>query len=223
LHTSGINGLDGLLLTHGDSQHIGGAGRLISELRPKLLVDNPAPDRSSIHKRLRQIFDEGKRRVKLASRGDLFPIGPEVTCDILYPPSGFSTSVSDDQALVLRLQVDHGPGVLFMSDSGFNTEKALLESSIPLASDIIIKGQHHTGKSGSSKFLDAVRPHLIVATSRDFPHHERVDDQWADEVRKRNIKLLKQSETGAVLISLRADGWEARAYFTGETFRSESR
>ena len=223
LHTAGINRLDALLLSHGDSQHIGGAEHLLSEILPKLLIDNPAPDRSSVHKRLRRMLDEKKSSVIRPTRGEVLTIGPDVKCAVIHPPRDFSSSMSDDQALVLRLEIAGGPGVLLMSDSGLASEKSLVNSAIPLRSDIVIKGQHHSGKSGSNELLEAVRPQLIVATSRDFPHHERVDDQWADEVQKRNIKLFKQSDTGAVEIWLRPDGWEARAYLTGETFRSVSR
>jgi competence protein ComEC len=223
LHTAGVNKLDGLVLSHGDSQHIGGAGRLLSEIRPKLLIDNPAADKSSVHKRLRRMLDERKWPVTRPTRGDVLQIGPDVTCAVIHPSPVFSSSISDDQALVLRLEIRRGPTILLMSDSGLATEKALVDSAIPLRSDIIIKGQHHSGKSGSTELLQAVQPQLIVATSRDFPQHERIDDQWADQVRSRNIKLFKQSDTGAVQIWLRPDGWEARAYVTGETFRSVSR
>ena len=40
-----------------------------------------------------------------------------------------------------------------MSDSGIKTEEALLASGLDLQSDIIIKGQHHSGESGSDAFL----------------------------------------------------------------------
>ena len=111
-----------------------------------------------------------------------------------------------------------------MSDSGLATEKALLDARIDLHSDILIKGQHHSGKSGSDEFLNAVQPRLVVATSRDFPRHERVDDQWAESIQRlRQIKLFRQDETGAVEIFLQRNGWDARAYVTGEIFRSSSR
>ena len=107
-----------------------------------------------------------------------------------------------------------------MSDSGFETENALRASGIDLHSEILIKGQHHSGKSGSDAFLDAVRPRLIIATSRDFPEYERVTDEWAASVRARGIKLFRQDETGAVELLFGDREWEARAYITGEIFRS---
>ena len=110
-----------------------------------------------------------------------------------------------------------------MSDSGYEVEAALLARGVDLRSDILVKGQHHSGQSGSEAFLGKVRPQLIVATSRDFPAHQRVDDDWAARVRQQGIKLFRQDETGAVEMRFARDGWQARAYMTGEILRSSSR
>jgi competence protein ComEC len=223
LHSAGVNRINALSLSHGDAQHIGGAARLVSELRPVELLDNPAPDRSSIHKRLRRMFREGGLRVIQPVRGDMLPLRNDLACAVVFPPRDFSAPIGDDQALVLQLQFHDGVRVLLMSDSGMATEKALLDSGADLRSEILIKGQHHSGKSGSVEFVEAVRPKLIIATSRDFPQHERIDDQWADDVRRRGIKLFRQDDVGAVEISVWPRRWEARGYVTGEVFRSSSR
>ncbi|MGI8956227.1 MAG: ComEC/Rec2 family competence protein, partial [Chthoniobacterales bacterium] len=52
LHSRGINQLDGLVLSHCDSLHIGGASALLDEFRPPRVIDNGAPDRSSVHRAL---------------------------------------------------------------------------------------------------------------------------------------------------------------------------
>jgi len=112
---------------------------------------------------------------------------------------------------------------LFMSDNGEETERALLNNGSNLQSDILVKGQHHSGSSGSAPFLDAVRPRLIIATSREFPEHERISEQWAEQLRARGIKLFRQDETGAVELNFSNQEWSARAYLTGEVFRSVKR
>jgi ComEC/Rec2-related protein len=223
LHSAGVNNLSALMLSHGDSQHIGATASLLRDLPPGLLIDNPARDRSSIHKRLRREFDERHIRILRPVRGDVVPIDDYVSCSVLYPPRDFSRPLGDDHALVVQLQFERGPRVLLMSDSGHATEQALLRSGSALNSDIVIKGQHHSGTSGSIEFLDAVHPKVIVGTSRDFPSHERIDDQWAELVAQRGIKLFRQSDSGAVEIFVRGADWKARAYATGETFLSTSR
>jgi beta-lactamase superfamily II metal-dependent hydrolase len=43
------------------------------------------------------------------------------------------------------------------------------------------------------------------------------------QVRARNIKLFRQDETGAVELEFGEREWQARAYLTGEIFRSANR
>jgi beta-lactamase superfamily II metal-dependent hydrolase len=109
---------------------------------------------------------------------------------------------------------------LVMSDSGVATEEFLLNHCPNLRSDILVKGQHHSGISGSAAFLDSVQPQAIVATSTDFPENERLKDEWVEGLPPRGIKLFRQDETGAVQIRIFRDYWEAKTYATSETFRS---
>src|SRR6266513_1705019 len=222
LHWAGINRLSGLLLSHGDALHLGGTTQLLDDFPRIRVVDNAAPDHSAVHRRLQQLFREHGIEPDNLAAGDSFRLSPDVTARVLFPPRNFSSPVADDQASVIHLLVAPATWILFMSDSGIKTEQALLASGLNLQSDIIIKGQHHSGESGSDAFLDATRPRLIIATSRDFPGYERIRDAWAENVRKRGIKLFRQDDAGAVTVSFRQDSWEAQSYLTGEVLRSSN-
>jgi competence protein ComEC len=193
---------------------------------PKVQIfDNPAPDRSALHRRLSRMLSELKKRGFKRSNliaGDDLRLGRDLTAQVLFPPPGFAGSTADDQAFVIRLSIAPATFVLLMSDSGAETEQALLRNGLELHSSILIKGQHHSARSGSAAFLDAVRPQLIIATSQDFPEHERISEDWAEQVRARGIKLFRQDETGAVELKFRGNEWTARTYLTGEIFRSVS-
>ena len=222
LHWAGINRLSGLLLSHGDALHLGGTTQLLDDFPRIRVVDNAAPDHSAVHRRLQQLFREHGIEPDNLAAGDSFRLSPDVTARVLFPPRNFSSPVADDQASVIHLLVAPATWILFMSDSGIKTEQALLASGLNLQSDIIIKGQHHSGESGSDAFLDATRPRLIIATSRDFPDYERISDAWVEKVRQRGIKLLRQDNAGAVTVSFRQDSWEAQSYLTGEILRSSN-
>jgi ComEC/Rec2-related protein len=222
LHWAGVNRLDGLLLTHGDALHIGGAAELLRDFPRIHMIDNPAPDRSTIHQQLQRILQQRGIKTGHLEVGDGFRLSREATAHVLFPPRVFLANITDDQTYVIQLVVAPSTSILLMSDSGEKTERALLTYGLNLRSDIVVKGQHHSGQSGSDPFLDAVRPQLIIATSRDFPEYERISDEWAEHVRARGIKLFRQDETGAVTVRVGRDGWEAQSYLTGETFRSSS-
>ena len=222
LHWAGVNRLSGVLLTHGDANHLGGTAQLLEDFPRVRLVDNPTPDHSTVHKRLQRLFREHRIKPDNLVAGQSFRLSSNVTAHILFPPRNLSSPLADDQAYVIHLLVAPATSVLLMSDSGTKTEQTLLTSRLNLQSDIVVKGQNHSGESTSDAFLDATRPRLIIATSRDFPGYERISDAWAENLRTRGIKLFRQDETGAVILRFHQGSWEAQSYFTGETFRSAS-
>ena len=220
LHWAGVNRLSGLLLTHGDALHLGGTAQLLDDFPRVRVADNPAPDRSTIHRRLQRLFQQRRIKTDARAAGDSFSLSRDVTANVSFPPRSFSSPIADDQAYVIHLLIGPAASMLFMSDSGIRTEQALLTGHLNLRSDIVVKGQHHFGESGSEAFLDAARPRLIIATSRDFPDHERISDAWAEQLQRRGIKLFRQDQTGAVILRFGGDRWEAQSYLTGEIFRS---
>jgi ComEC/Rec2-related protein len=222
LHWAGVNRLNGLLLTHGDSLHIGGTAELLHDFPNVRLIDNPAPDRSSVHRGLQRQFQGHEIRSDNLAAGDAFRLSRKVTVNVLFPPRIFAARRADDQAYVVRAFIAPSASVLFMSDSGVETERTLPAYGLNLRSDIVIKGQHHSGNSCFGPFLEVARPRLIIASSRDFPPNERISEAWADDLRARGIKLFRQDETGAVTVRFGRRGWEAQSYLTGETFRSSS-
>ena len=223
LHSAGVNRLNGLLLTHGDSLHIGGAARLVDDLPPAILIDNLEADRSVVHRRLRQEFERRRLQSINPGRRESLTLSRNVSVQIFRALTDSPKTRADDQTLVVQVTVAPTTRVLFTSDIGYESEMALVQSGADLRSNILIKGQHHSGESGCDALLDVVQPQLIVATSREFPAHERVSDEWARHVQGRGIKLFRQDDTGAVELRFARDYWEARAYVTGETFRSSNR
>src|SRR6266404_4295047 len=118
LHAAGVNRLDGLLLTHGDSLHIGGTAELLHDFPGARLIDNPAPDRSAIHQRLQRLFRQREIKPDNLTVGDNFRLSRDVTGHVLFPPRVVPASMADDQTYVVQLFIPPSTSILFMSDSG---------------------------------------------------------------------------------------------------------
>src|SRR5215813_1023301 len=124
LHWAGVNRLTGLVLTHGDSQHIGGVTQLLNDFPRVRIIDNSAPDRSLIHRRLSRMLPgfeaRGRKPAELVA-GDNVDFSRDAVAHVLFPPHGFAGATADDQALVVRLLIPRETFVLFMSDNGAET------------------------------------------------------------------------------------------------------
>jgi competence protein ComEC len=221
LHSRGVNRLQGILLTHGDAHHIGAALETIGDFRPREIYDNPLDVRSSAQRRFRDA--PGKPEPRLLFRDDSLLLGRDVQAEILYPPPNIKIRSADDAPLIAQLVINEQIRVLFESDAGAEAEIALLGRGDDLKSDILIKGQHHSGDSGTPEFLEGVKPKLIIATSRESPLAEQITEEWSSEIERRGIKLFRQDLTGAVEIQFRGEDWTARSYLTGEAFRNSNR
>jgi len=218
LRSRGVNNLDGFLLTHGDSHHIGGAAELLRDMVPAEVVDSPPLDRSSYRRAVHASLEASGKGKAIVSRGDALTLAPGVVLHVLFPPDGFRASCADDQAFVLRLDAA-GKRILLSSDAGFLTESWLLENAPAeeLRSDIWVKQMHAKDLSGTPEFLQAVRPSLVVASSTPFPPEESLSEEWAAQVEALGIRLLRQDRTGAVKITLDANGaWQAEPFLKSE-------
>ena len=223
LRSRGVNRLDGMILTHGDAGHVGGAGSVLMNFKPREIVDPATTNRSATYRTLLNELRQTPTLHQPCAAGDQIDLSQDVRAKILFPPRNLDRKKADDKGLVLQLMVSGKPRVLVMSDSGIETEELLLKSYPDLHADIILKGQHYSGISGSERFLDSVKPAMIIATSSDFPESERIKDEWVEQVSGRGIKVLRQDVTGAVQVQLFENEWKTKTYLTSEIFRMTSR
>lgn len=196
---------DGLIVSHGDARHIGGAIALIECHPPPTVVDSVLNDRSPVRGKLHERMQELGIPKSLMRAGDRIGIGGRASVTVLHPPSGLIRNEADDKVLVVRL--DAGSiRILLLSDAGPATQAWLLERRRDeLRADILVMGHHRSGIAAGSEFVDAVRPRAIVTTASHFPQSEVPDRLWEEWLEDRKIPLFRQDVTGAVRIEIRCD------------------
>lgn len=216
MRARGYSTPDGLVLTHGDADHIGGAVGVIKERMPKVVVDSYLKDRSATRRKVHEILRINGRTDFMHQAGDHLEINRDATLRILHPPSHLAANLADDKVIVSRLDFQNGR-VLFLSDAGPATFRWLLENCpADLAADVLVLGRHRHGMTVDEEFLRAVDPMLVVASAVDFPQSEKIDESWADMVRSMGIRLLRQDESGAATLRFLKNGIEANGFFSGE-------
>lgn len=223
LRSRGVNRLDGLVLTHGDSRHLGGVLTLLDDFQPRAIIDSPLRDRSPTRAALHDQLTARRLGKSISVRGDFLRPSPRTSLRMLFPPPGLKRNLADDKALVVQLSRG-ALRVLFMSDSGFGTEQWLLENEPDLRSDVLVKGHHTRDFSGTPEFLARVQPQAVICTRLALDQGIESLDEWEKSVAACGIAVFRQDRTGAVRVDLRDTGeFEVRAFLGDQIFRSRAR
>lgn len=211
LRHRGINRIDAMLLTHGDEGHLGGAVSALNQFRPALLFESSVENRSPSHPGIVAAAERlGTTRV-LLDRGQRLQVGAGVTITVLHPDASRPGRLADDRALVLKVEFA-GRTALLTSDSGFDTENALLRSGADVRADVWIRGQHADGPSALPAFVEAVAPRAVVSTHTDFPASERIPESLRSFLRERGVPLFELESAGTVSVTMDDAGLRITPY-----------
>jgi beta-lactamase superfamily II metal-dependent hydrolase len=214
----GINRLEGLLLSHGDAAHIGGALAAQHAFQPSQFVDPAAKDRSRTRKQLAAMLEASGAAPRHVGAGDTLQLPPAPKVEILYPPQGSVASLADDKGLVVHFSTRQW-SLLYTADAGFPTERWLLEHCpCSLQADIWVRGSHAREVTGTDAFVQAVNPSLVVVAGTPFGRDNAATRRWAEQWRARGLTVWLQQDTGAV------EGWggnerRVRGFLNGQEFR----
>lgn len=205
LRHQGINRLDGIILSHNDSQHIGAAEEVWRTFqRPKVVCSTrePGPYDSSqtVMRRLESWLDMQK-----LTTGDSIPLSNESRLHCLHPSATSRSMRGDDRAMVLLAQLQ-GWRLLWMSDAGWLTEQALRESGQELHCDVLLLSNHETDASSTEDFLEAAQPRLVIRGSRGLAAESKVSqkDTLAAWCARLGVPMLETTDAGSVLLNLKS-------------------
>ena len=197
---------DSIALSHPDSGHIGGALEILGTIPVRQLLIPVTKARSPVFRDLLKAAEDRHIPAALGVTGAHYPVAEGSWLEVLHEPSpGDVNTPADERVMILRLHW-RGWRILFLSDAGWTTERALMDSGIDLASDLIVAGRSREDSSMGDDFLAAVKPRAIIASHTDFPVEERIPARWAEHCEKSGIRLFHQGRTGAVTLALTKDG-----------------
>ena len=175
----GVRRLDYLAITHGHPDHIGGAGAVLRDLRPREVWEGiPVPSSEPL-----AALRAGARAVGAAWRtlgaGDVRAIG-DVRVRVLHPPTPDweRPRVRNDDSLVLELRYGE-VSIVLPGDIEAGVERMIAAVPAPAAWRVVKAPHHGSRTSSSTAFVEALRPNVaIVSAGRDHafghPHPEVV-------------------------------------------------
>jgi competence protein ComEC len=208
LRAWGSDSLQGLILTHADSAHGGGAPVLMERCEPPwLAMDAKEPSRYDTRRTAlwQATLKAEELSIPIAkhSAGDSITLGSGTLTQLWPQPSTRRGAKADDRCSVYRL--NHSTGsLLYLSDIGWKTERQMLDAALDLRSDVIVCGEHESSLPFTPALLRTIQPRLVIACGSASSHLKEMCNDL-------HLALMETAKEGMVSITfgtpMRASTW----------------
>jgi competence protein ComEC len=194
LRWAGVRSLSGLVLTHDDADHTGGAAAVLRalpvgvRLAPPPRADAPGPG--------------ARYSARPVARGDTLERAPRLC--VLWPPPGVRAARgwSDNHAaVVLELACDTTRALL-LADVDSTAERLITPPH-----SVVLKIAHHGSRSSTgSELLAHARPQLAVISCGRGNHFGHPHPEVLERLRAAGVRIRRTDLAGAVWLDLDATG-----------------
>lgn len=204
----GVKNIEGLIITHFDSDHAGGAVDLIQNLNVKTVYVNSLTDKSPL---AQKIYVASKNKLKQAVNDKV--IYKEGKFNIKSFVAGFKGEELENENSIITLISDGRFDELFMGDAGiigFYKIQKYLPSHVE-----ILKVGHHGAKNVINKaFLDKINPDTAVISTglNNYGHPNGVT---LDILKSHHVKTLRTDRQNSLKISEKNNVYHIYSYNNG--------
>jgi competence protein ComEC len=193
MRAAGVKRLDGLIVSHDDADHTGGALSVLQAVPVEWLATS-LPDMDPLSLLAERVFR--------CARGQSW-LWDGVLFEVLYPDTAsYAATLKDnDRSCVLKITAAGGT-LLITADIERRAEEALLATSSPLTADVLIAPHQGSKTSSTPAFVHAVGASTVVfpvgyRNRFGHPHPEVVD-----RYRRTGAALYRTDRDGAVLMDI---------------------
>lgn len=205
LRGAGIGRLDGLIVSHDDLDHSGGAASVLDAVPVDWFVSSlPAG-----HELLATV-----RQPRRCFAGQSWQ-WDGVRFEMLHPTwESYEVQEFKDnfRSCVLKITSPHG-SLLLPADIERNAEQEVLERQPEsLSADVLVSPHHGSKTSSTEAFLAAVKPTVSIFTVGYRNRFGHPKPEIVDRYRALDSRLYRSDEDGAVLLDFAADGIGIRTW-----------
>jgi competence protein ComEC len=199
LRASGVRELTGMIITHGDNDHSGGANSVLQAVPTRWLSTSMSADHPSIAQAASATRCEAGERWQWDG----------VEFEVLHPAQANYAREkfrSNDRGCVLRISAG-GSSVLLAADVEQKSEREMLSSVAGrLRAQVMLVPHHGSRTSSSVDFVAHVNPDiaLVAAGYRNRFGHPK--DDVLDRYRALGSRIYRTDFDGALLLDIAGDG-----------------
>lgn len=197
LRMRGIARLDGIVVSHSDVDHVGGALALLKAVQVDWVASSLWPHHP--------VALAARRHVRCAAGQRWRWDGVEFA--MLHPQPGAAGAIgakANAQSCVLRVS-NGSRAMLLAGDIEAPQEASLLLGDAPLSADVLLAPHHGSGTSSTAAFLEAVQPQVAVFQVGWRNRYRHPKAEVYARYGARGIRRFRTDEAGAVTLQFGAD------------------
>lgn len=195
LQKRGVEKLDYLVLTHPDSDHIGGAPVIITKFAIETVWMSDYTKDNRVWDRLMQSLDYRGLTYSTPAVGSTYRLGgAEIT--ILGPAGTYDNPNDASIALMIRNGENR---FLFTGDATEAAEQDIMAAGMPLKADVYKAGHHGSKTSSSADFINQVEPECAVISCAEGNSYGHPHAQTLNTLRFNGIKVYRTDEAGSMI------------------------
>lgn len=196
LQNQNIEKLDYLVLTHPDTDHIGGAPVIITKFEiDNIFVSNYEKDNDSTYFKLIQALDNKQLEYMTPEADSRYLLG---TAEITVLNSNDEYDNPNDSSIILMIQNGNNR-FLFTGDAGEAAERDILNSNRDISADVYKAGHHGSKTSSSREFVKAVNPDYAIISCGENNYYGLPNAETLNTFRVNGIKVYRTDEEGTII------------------------
>ena len=195
LQKQGIKKLDYLILTHPDSDHIGGADVVVTKFDVDTVFMADFKKDNKTYEDLMRALKSKNLKWSTPNVGNTYRLG-SAEFTIIAP----NTIYDDPNNASIGILLSHGSNsFLFTGDAEEEAEYDILANGLNIDCDVFKAGHHGSSTSNSKDFVEAASPEYVVVScekdnSYGHPHAEPMN-----LFRGMGVKLFRTDEQGTIV------------------------
>lgn len=204
-----IKCIDYMIISHFDSDHVGGLLSVLEQLKVKNVIISKQYKDSENYKRFKDIVKKKKIIVRVVENGDKLSIEQDLTFYFLWPDSTsvISDNILNNNSLVCKMEYK-GFSMFFTGDIEEIAEKEFLEKhkGNSVKSTVLKVGHHGSKTSSTEEFIKAINPKIAligVGENNKFGHP---NDEVIQRLNKLNIQIYRTDYMGEITMQIDKNG-----------------
>jgi len=204
----GINKLDYIMISHFDSDHVGGLFYILDNLKVGNIIISVQGENSENLEKFQKIVKKKKLKVTVVKKEDTIKIEKHIYFRILWPRAQklIKENSLNNNSMVCKLYYK-GFSMLFTGDIENAESEILKENDSRDVQSTILKVAHHgSNTSSSQEFIDAVNPRIALIGVGENNKFNHPSDEVIDRMKSKGIIIYRTDQMGEISIIVDNDG-----------------